>query len=159
VFGGQPQQSIDLNIPLSESFRFLRGSVMGKERGFSVIEFLVVGAIVGILALIAVPQYSMYRQKGYNTSAANDLRNVAAAQEAFFAQHGKYFPVTHCTSPDHTSQCKIEGLPGVSELSKGVNLNITASAGGFSGSSKHVKSGSTCKWDSTQGGMLGCSKQ
>ena len=131
---------------------------MAKEKGFSVIEFLVVGAIVGILALIAVPQYSIYRQKGYNTSAANDLRNVAAAQEAFFAQNGKYLAVTHCTSPDQATQCTIEGLPGVTQLSKGVNLTIAASDSGFSGTAKHVKSNLTCKWDSTQGGMLGCSK-
>jgi type IV pilus assembly protein PilA len=131
---------------------------MAQEKGFSVIEFLVVGAIVGILGLIAIPQYSMYRQKGYNTAAANDLRNVAAAQEAFFAQNGKYFAVTHCTSLDYTTQCRIEGLPGVTELSKGVNLTITASAGGFSGTAKHAKSNVTCKWDSTQGGMLGCAK-
>ncbi len=128
------------------------------SKGFSVIEFIVVGAILGVLALIAVPQYSMYRQKGYNTSAANDLRNVAAAQEAFFAQNAKYQSILHCTSKDSSHQCVIEGLPGVTKLSKGVNLIINASAGGFSGTAKHVKSSVVCKWDSTQGGMLGCAK-
>jgi prepilin-type N-terminal cleavage/methylation domain-containing protein len=131
---------------------------MARERGFSVIEFLVVGSIVGILALIAIPQYSIYRQKAYTNAAANDLRNVAAAQEAFFAQHGKYYPISNCLTSDSTTQCSIEGLPGVSKLSKGVTLSITASAGGFSGFAKHTRGTSTCKWDSTQGGMLGCSK-
>jgi type IV pilus assembly protein PilA len=132
---------------------------MTKEKGFSVIEFLVVGAIVGILALIAIPQYSMYRQKAYTNAASNDLRNVAAAQEAFFAQHGKYQAIAHCSSDDPASQCKVEGLPGVTTLSKGINLTITTSAGGFAGTAKHIKGSHICKWDSTQGGMLGCSKK
>jgi prepilin-type N-terminal cleavage/methylation domain-containing protein len=131
---------------------------MVKERGFSVIEFLVVGAIIGILGLIAVPQYSMYRQKGFNTSAANDLRSMAAAQEAFFAQTGKYQPVSHCTSSNPSEQCKIEGIPGITQLAKGVNLSIDAKPTGFTGVARHVKSNVVCKWDSTQGGMLGCSK-
>ena len=132
---------------------------MSRERGFAVIEFLVVGAILGILALIAVPQYSLYKQKGYNTAAANDLRNMAAAKEKFFADNGRYQPVSHCSSSDPVSQCKIEGIPGISQLAKGVNLSITTSATGFSGLSKHVKSNVVCKWDSTQGGMVGCTKQ
>lgn len=131
---------------------------MKRERGFSVIEFLVVGAIMGILALIAIPQYSIYRQKGFNTAAANDLRSMAAAQEAFFAQNGKYQPVSHCSSNDPSTQCKIEGIPGISQLAKGVNLSIETKPTGFTGVAKHVKSNVTCKWDSTQGGMLGCSK-
>jgi prepilin-type N-terminal cleavage/methylation domain-containing protein len=131
---------------------------MVRERGFSIIEFLVVGAIMGILALIAVPQYSIYRQKGFNTAAANDLRSMAAAQEAFFAQNGKYQPVTHCTSVDPSAQCKIEGIPGISQLAKGVNLSIETSPTGFVGAARHVKSKVVCKWNSAQGGMLGCAK-
>jgi prepilin-type N-terminal cleavage/methylation domain-containing protein len=131
---------------------------MVRERGFSVIEFLVVGAIMGILALIAVPQYSIYRQKGFNTAAANDLRSMAAAQEALFAQTGKYHAISHCTSEDPGTQCKIEGIPGMSQLAKGVNLSIEASPTGFTGTARHVKSKVVCRWDSAQGGMLGCSK-
>jgi type IV pilus assembly protein PilA len=129
-----------------------------SSKGFSVIEFIVVGAIVGVLALIAVPQYSMYRQKGYNTTAANDLRNVAAAQEAFFAQNAKYQSILHCTAKDASHECVIDGLPGITKLSKGVNLVVNAGPNGFSGTAKHVKSNVACKWDSTQGGMLGCAK-
>ena len=128
------------------------------ERGFSVIEFIVVGAILGILALIAVPQYSMYRQKGYNTAAANELRIMAAAQEKFFADNGRYQPVSQCAVNDANTQCSIDGIPGVKQVAKGINLSISTTPGGFTGFAQHVNSKVICRWDSTKGGMQGCSK-
>jgi len=130
----------------------------GTEEGFSIVELLVVGAIFGILALIAVPQYSMYRERSYKTAAANDLRNVALAQETFFAQNAKYFEMSNCSQVNALSQCTIDGLPGISRLSKGVNMKIETTNAGFKAEARHANSNLTCRWDSTQGGMLGCSK-
>jgi type IV pilus assembly protein PilA len=129
-----------------------------SQRGFSFIEVLVVGAIFGILALIAIPQYSMYRARSFNTAAATDLRNVAAAEEKLFAERGHYLSITSCSKVDANSNCVIEGLPGVSSLSRGVNLKIEADGAGFQGEARHAKSASVCSWDSRQGGMLGCVK-
>ena len=129
-----------------------------SEQGFSIVELLVVSAIFGILALIAVPQYSMYRERSYKTAAANDLRNVALAQENFFAKNAKYLPLSNCLKIDPLSHCTIDGLPGVARLSKGVNMKIETSPAGFRGEARHASSNLTCRWDSTQGGMLGCSK-
>jgi type IV pilus assembly protein PilA len=128
------------------------------EGGFSIVELLVVGAIFGILALIAVPQYSMYRERSYKTAAANDLRNIAAAQESYFAQNAKYYALSSCFNVDALSQCEVNGLPGVSRLSKGINLKIEASPSGFKGEARHAKSDLVCRWDSTQGGLLGCAR-
>jgi type IV pilus assembly protein PilA len=128
------------------------------EEGFSVVELLVVGAIFGILALIAVPQYSMYRERSYKTAAANDLRNIAAAQESYFAQNAKYYALSSCSNVDALSQCEVTALPGITRLSKGMNVKIEASPSGFKGEARHAKSDLVCRWDSTQGGMLGCAR-
>jgi type IV pilus assembly protein PilA len=134
------------------------GREWGTEKGFSIVELLVVGAIFGILALIAVPQYSMYRERSYKTAAANDLRNVALAQETFFARNAKYFAMSNCSQVDALSQCSIEGLPGIARLSKGVNMRIETTEAGFKAEARHANSNLVCRWDSTQGGMLGCHK-
>ena len=47
-------------------------------------------AIVGILAAIAIPQFSAYRTKAYNSSALSDLKNAKTSLEAYFADHQRY---------------------------------------------------------------------
>lgn len=92
---------------------------MKHADGFTFIEFSVVLAILGILAAIAVPQYSNYRERAYNQTAISDLKNVAAAQEAFFADHQTYKAIEQCAKVEGGVKCEIKGLPGVANLSKG----------------------------------------
>jgi prepilin-type N-terminal cleavage/methylation domain-containing protein len=60
----------------------LRGN---NSKGFTLIELMIVIAIIGVLAAIAIPNFIAYRNKSYCNSAESDANNVAAAISDYFA--------------------------------------------------------------------------
>jgi len=55
-----------------------------QQNGFTLIELMVVVAIIMTLATIALPKFIQYRQKSYDKSAASDIRNAFTASQAYF---------------------------------------------------------------------------
>jgi len=56
---------------------------MGRK-GFTLVELMIVIAIIGILAAIAIPQFSIYRKKAFNAAARQDLKNAFTSAQSFF---------------------------------------------------------------------------
>jgi prepilin-type N-terminal cleavage/methylation domain-containing protein len=61
-----------------------------SNKGFTLVELLIVVAVIGILAAIAIPQFSIYREKGYNATAHADIRNAKTALETFYTERSLY---------------------------------------------------------------------
>ena len=64
------------------------------ERGFTIIELMIVVMIIGILVVIALPTFLGARTRAYDRAAQSDVRNAFAAEKAFYTDD-----LTYTTDP------------------------------------------------------------
>lgn len=64
-----------------------------NKKAFTLIELMIVVAIIGFLAALAVPRYFQYQAKARQVEATTMLASLHTAQQAYFAEHGRYSSV------------------------------------------------------------------
>ncbi len=61
-----------------------------KANGFSLIELMIVIAIVAILTAVAIPLYTSYAERARRTAAINALETMAAREEGYYSRYNTY---------------------------------------------------------------------
>lgn len=80
---------------------------MKGEKGFTLIELMIVVAIIGILAAIAIPNFMSYRKRARTTEAKRELGSIRTLEESYRAEYDAYsstLPNVGWTTPSGTKK-------------------------------------------------------
>ncbi len=87
-----------------------------NDKGITLIELIIVVAIIGILSMIAIPGYIGQQKRAARTEAYTNLQNLRLLEEQYFADNGCYYmegATPACTDKTINSLSAIEAfLPG-----------------------------------------------
>ena len=67
-------------------------------RGFTLIELMIVVAIIGILAAIAIPNFVKFQCRSKQSEAKTNLKALYVAEEAYRGEYDLYVPITNNTA-------------------------------------------------------------
>lgn len=95
-----------------------------QQKGFSLIEIMIVVVIIGILSVIALPAYQRYVEKTHRTNAARALYETASFMERYYTSNGRYVDSTNNPPALPTTQVPESG-------DAAYNLTVTATTSGY----------------------------
>ena len=99
-----------------------------RRSGFTLIELMIVVVIIGILVGIAVPRYQNSKSRAHVSAMKSDLRNLSAAQTAYFAAAQSYSSDTVALNY-HTSMNSTLTFAEASNVGWGASLTTIGAPG------------------------------
>ncbi|HET6361980.1 MAG TPA: prepilin-type N-terminal cleavage/methylation domain-containing protein [Gemmatimonadota bacterium] len=114
-----------------------------NQKGFSLIELLIVMLVIGVLATIALASYPFMRAKSGDAASKSDLKNAAIFQENYYATNQTYADQTNFDA----------GFDGT----ENVTVTVTsADDGGYEMSANHAASDDSWCLSSADGAVVIC---
>ena len=96
---------------------YLRGSKPGVKTAFTLIEILIAVAIIGLIAAIAIYNFTAVRENAAGAAVGEDLRVLREAVDIFRIDHNRY--------PDNWDELK-PYIKGMSRIREAYELNTEA---------------------------------
>lgn len=91
---------------------------MKSQKGFTLIELMIVVIIVGVLAMVALPAYDEQSKRGRRADGKAFIMDIASRQERFYTQYSSYTRV-------------LPGATGCTAAACGLNYDNNQSPDGF----------------------------